>query len=77
MTTDAQLRAKIKELEFLSSSTRALNSTLNLDQLLRVIMKIVKSAVNAEAVSLSMLDEDGTHLVFELARGRRDKRFAV
>jgi sigma-B regulation protein RsbU (phosphoserine phosphatase) len=36
-------------------------------------MKIVKNAVNAEAVSLSMLDEEGSHLVFEVARGRRDK----
>jgi serine phosphatase RsbU (regulator of sigma subunit) len=50
-----------------------LNATLDLDELLRVIMKIVKNALDVQAVSLSVVDEDRENLVFELARGRRDK----
>lgn len=71
MTEQSTLRAKVKELELLTEASRMLNATLNLDQLLQVIMKIVKSAVNAEAVSLSMLEEDGKHLRVELASGGR------
>jgi sigma-B regulation protein RsbU (phosphoserine phosphatase) len=69
------LRQKLKELEFVTSASRMLNATLNLEQLLRTIMKIVKNALNVQAVLLSMVDEDGDHghLVFELARGRRDR----
>jgi len=72
VTTHAKLEAKLKELEFLTQSSRALNDTLNLDQLLDVIVKLVREAVNAEEVSLLLMDEGGQHLVFELARGRRD-----
>jgi len=66
------LRQKIKQLEFLTTASRSLNATLNLDQLLRVIMKTVKNALDVEAVLLAMVDEDGRSLVFEQARGRRD-----
>ncbi len=69
-----QLRAKVKQLEFLMSSSRALNATLNFDQLLGVIMKIVKNAVGADAVSLMLLETGGKSLRFELARGRRDNK---
>jgi len=71
--TSDLLRDKIKNLEFVTSASRMLNATLDLDQLLRVIMKIVKNALNVQAVSLSVADEDGENLVFELAKGRRDK----
>lgn len=73
LTTDDKLKAKLRELEFLTASSRALNATLNLDQLLGVIVKLVRKAVSAEAVSLLFLDEGGEHLVFEMARGRRDR----
>jgi sigma-B regulation protein RsbU (phosphoserine phosphatase) len=72
LTSDL-LRDKIKKLEFVTSASRMLNATLDIDQLLRVIMKIVKNALNAQAVSLSVADEEGKNLVFELAKGRRDK----
>ncbi|MCK5619267.1 MAG: GAF domain-containing protein, partial [Candidatus Krumholzibacteria bacterium] len=73
MPTSDLLRDKIKNLEFVTSASRMLNATLDLDQLLRVIMKIVKNALNVQAVSLSVADEEGENLVFELAKGRRDK----
>jgi serine phosphatase RsbU (regulator of sigma subunit) len=72
MPTKDMFRQKIKELELLATASRMLNATLNLDQLLRVIMKIVKSALDVQAVSLAVVSEDGKNLVFEQARGRRD-----
>ncbi|NIM18781.1 MAG: SpoIIE family protein phosphatase [Candidatus Latescibacteria bacterium] len=72
-TNDKAYKKKLKELEFLISSSRLLNSTLHLDPLLRVIMKIVKNAINVEAVSILFWDSKSKELVFELARGRRDK----
>lgn len=72
MSKDDRLKAKLEELEFLTASSRALNATLNLDQLLGVIVKLVRKAVNARAVSLLFLDDDGKNLVFEIARGRQD-----
>lgn len=73
MSTSGVLREKIKRLEFLTSASRMLNATLDLDELLRVIMKIVKNALDVQTVSLSLVDENRKHLVFELAKGRRDK----
>ena len=72
LTTDEKLKAKLRELEFLTRSSHALNATLDLDQLLDTIVRLVQDAVHAEAVSLLFLDESGKNLVFELARGRRD-----
>jgi serine phosphatase RsbU (regulator of sigma subunit) len=73
MPTTEMFRQKIKELELLTTASRMLNATLNLDQLLRVIMKIVKNALDVQAVSLAVVDEAGEHLVFSQARGRRDR----
>jgi sigma-B regulation protein RsbU (phosphoserine phosphatase) len=71
VSTSDIIRDKIEKLEFLTSASRMLNSTLDLDQLLEVIMKIVEKALDVEAVSLSVVDESGKNLVFEVARGRR------
>lgn len=70
MSKGNMLRAKIKELELLTAASRMLNATLNLEQLLNVIMKIVKKAVKAETVFLSMLEPSSERLVVELARGK-------
>ena len=50
------LREKIKKLEFLSSASRMLNATRNLDQLLSVIMKTVKNALDVQQNSSSATD---------------------
>ncbi len=73
VTTADILREKIKKLEFLATASRMLNATLDLEQLLLTIMKIVKNALDVQAVSLSVVDEKGENLVFELASGRRDR----
>jgi serine phosphatase RsbU (regulator of sigma subunit) len=68
------LRKKIKELEFLMAASRLLNSSLNFDRVLSVIIKLVKNALGVEAVSLLLLDEDKKNLRFVLARGRKDNQ---
>jgi sigma-B regulation protein RsbU (phosphoserine phosphatase) len=75
MPASEMLRQKLKELEFVTTASRMLNATLDLDRLLGTIMKIVKNALNAQAVLLSMVDEEskGDYLVFELARGPQDR----
>lgn len=67
---ESSYQKKVEELEFLIESSRLLNSTLILDKLLEVILKIVREAVSAETASLSLLSNDGKSLVYQLARGR-------
>jgi serine phosphatase RsbU (regulator of sigma subunit) len=67
-----ELKKRLELLELLISSSRLLNSTLNFDRLLRLIIRMIKKAISVEAVSILFLDANGKELVFELARGRRD-----
>jgi serine phosphatase RsbU (regulator of sigma subunit) len=67
------LRKRLKELEFLTRSSHALNSTLDLDQVLDVIVKIVREAVSAETVSVLFFDAKKESMIFEIARGKRGK----
>jgi sigma-B regulation protein RsbU (phosphoserine phosphatase) len=64
------LAKRVKRLEFLAKSSRLLNSTLDYDRLLGLIMKVVKDALDVETVSVIFHDADGKNLVFELARGK-------
>jgi len=64
---------KIKELEFLQRSSRALNSTLDLDQVLNTIVRIVRDAMNVETASVLVMDADNKHMTFEVARGKRGR----
>lgn len=67
------LRKRLKELEFLIRSSHVLNSTLDLDRLLSVIMKIVKDALRVETVSVLFPDATKENMVFQLARGKRGR----
>jgi phosphoserine phosphatase RsbU/P len=49
--------------------TGALNSTLNVDELLDMIMKSASDLLNAETSSLLLLDEDSGDLVIHVATG--------
>ena len=75
MPASALLRQKLRDLEFVTSASRMLNTSLNRDELLRTIMKIVKNALAVQAVLLAIVDDDGDgkDLVFVRARGRRDR----
>ena len=76
MTVRSELKKKVKQLEFLAKAAHSMNATLDFDQLIDVIMRIVKRALNVETVSLSLLDDDGKNLSFKLARGRKGRAVA-
>jgi sigma-B regulation protein RsbU (phosphoserine phosphatase) len=69
------LNKRLKELEFLTRSSHALNSTLDYEALLKLIMKIVKDALDVETVSILFYDEKRENLRFALARGKRGREF--
>jgi len=64
------LARKVRQLEFLVESARLLNSTLDFESLVTLIMKIVKDAMNVETVAILTYDKDKKHMVFEMARGK-------
>lgn len=68
--SDELLARRIKDLELLEKSSHALNSTLNFDRLINVILKIVGDALNVETVSILFFDEKKENMVFEVARGK-------
>ncbi|MFQ5510212.1 MAG: GAF domain-containing protein [Candidatus Krumholzibacteriia bacterium] len=67
------LEKRLKEFKFLTKSSHALNSTLDLDQLLNRILKIVRDALSVETASVLFLDSAKQNMVFALARGRRGR----
>jgi sigma-B regulation protein RsbU (phosphoserine phosphatase) len=67
------LARKVRQLEFLAESARLLNSTLDFETLVNLIMKIVKDALNVETVAILTYDKDRKHMVFELARGKEGR----
>ncbi len=75
VTTDIKqlLQAKAREVELLAQASRTLNASLEFGELLGGLLKIVKSAMRAEAVLVSVMDESGTRLIFERAQGVDDK----
>jgi sigma-B regulation protein RsbU (phosphoserine phosphatase) len=50
---------------------RKINSTLNLDELLTILMTTASEVVNAEVASLLLLDEKKENLVFRVALGEK------
>lgn len=60
---------KLKKLDRLLDVTKNINSTLNKDELLKVIMHSAEIVMDAEASSLMMLDEETGELVFDVATG--------
>ncbi len=54
--------------------TGALNSTLNVDELLEMIMKSASELLNAETSSLLLLDEESGDLVIHVATGEPGER---
>jgi sigma-B regulation protein RsbU (phosphoserine phosphatase) len=71
-----QLRAanhKIANLSALVEISKIINSTLDLDALLTMIMEIIKQVLNAESGSLLLIDESGSELLFRIALGPKEK----
>ncbi len=62
-------KRKIQNLEKVLALNAKINSTLNLEELLGVIMNTAAEVVNTHAASLMLLDPSGNHLVFKVALG--------
>ncbi|MBP2680341.1 MAG: Serine phosphatase RsbU, regulator of sigma subunit, partial [Candidatus Krumholzibacteriota bacterium] len=72
--TDDVLTKKVRQLEFLAESARLLNSTLDFESVVSLIMKIVQDALDAETVAILTFDKEKKHMVFEVAHGKDGKR---
>ncbi len=65
------LEKKIGELSTIVDVIKTLSSTLELRQVLNIIMKKIASLVSAEAWSILLIDERTHELVFEAATGKK------
>lgn len=65
---------KIKELSTLMEVSKAINSTLNLEELLSIVMNLAKNVMRAEASSLMLLDEESKELIFKVALGEKGEK---
>lgn len=63
-----------RELNFYEEISKALTSSLDLQDILVKIMEKVKDMTKAEAWSILLLDEDTGELVFDKTAGRKSKR---
>jgi sigma-B regulation protein RsbU (phosphoserine phosphatase) len=71
--TDDVLTKKVRQLEFLAESAELLNSTLDFESVVSLIMKIVKDALDAETVAILTYDKEKKHMIFEVAQGKEGK----
>jgi signal transduction histidine kinase len=67
--SEQSLEAQVSRLRMVLEVSRILNSTLDLDTLLRIIIEVVTKAIEAEAASILLLDEKTGELHFEAATG--------
>ncbi len=70
----SDLKQRIKELSTFNTIAKTLNSTLNLKEVLDIVMGKIKELVKAEAWSILMLDEKNKELVFEVAIGDKGEQ---
>ena len=65
---------KINELNTLSEISRNINSILDLDPLLKVVMQNATEVMKAEVSSVLLLDEDEKELIFRIALGEKSEK---
>jgi PAS domain S-box-containing protein len=65
----AETQRRVDELVFLNQVGRILSSTLKLEQVLAILMDQTATMLDAEAGSVSLLDEESGELVFMVAAG--------
>jgi len=68
------LKQRIRELSTFNTIAKTLNSTLNLKEVLDIVMGKIKELIKAEAWSILMLDEKTNELVFEVAIGEKGQQ---
>ncbi len=64
MATDDELARRLRELERLHASLRAVTSTLDLGELVRAVLEAIKSVTTPEGLSLLLHDPERDELVF-------------
>jgi len=62
---------EIRRLEALTEASGVVNSTLNLKDLLKLLMELAAKTLQAEASSILMVDEESGDLIFEVATGEK------
>lgn len=72
-----RLRRRVQRLESLVEATSVLNSTLDFDELLALIMQLATSQMNADRSSLFLLDASKRNLVSKVAQGLESKEIVV
>ncbi|MEW6618430.1 MAG: ATP-binding protein [bacterium] len=72
-TKNNQLIKKIEELKLLTKISQIINSTLDLEKLLKIVMELVTQMLPVESSSLMLLDKEKNELVFEVAIGEKSK----
>jgi PAS domain S-box-containing protein len=65
----AEVHRRVDELVFLNEVSQILSSTLKLEQVLTILMDQTATMLDAEAGSVSLLDEESGELVFMVAAG--------
>ncbi len=68
-TRVAELEKRLKEISLFHEIGKALTSTLNLNQVLQIIMEKISSLFRPDTWSLLMVDEQTGELYFEIATG--------
>ena len=63
------LQRQLREMTFLSETSRVLTATLDLDSVLHSLMAQVRDYFDVEATSVALLDEETDELVFRVAVG--------
>src|SRR5262249_5809345 len=64
MASDGGLADRLRELEKLHASLRAMTATLDLGELVRTVLETIKSVTTPEALSLLLFDPERDELVF-------------
>lgn len=67
----SELKKKIKTLETLVDASLVFSSTLDIDELLNLIMQMAEKTLEAEASSVFRIDEERNDLYFVTARGSK------
>src|SRR5258706_296273 len=73
MPTDGELTRRLRELEWPDASLRAMTATLDLGELVRAVLRGIKTVLAAEGMSLLLYDRDRDELVFSASETLREE----
>jgi diguanylate cyclase (GGDEF)-like protein len=77
MATDGELAGRLRELERLHASLRAVTATLDLGELVRTVLDAIKSVTTPEGLSLLLHDPERDELVFTASETMSAETLAV